>query len=192
LTNTKLGLLRHGQTDWNIQFLLQGVTDIPMNETGLLQAKSASKAIVSTEWDLILTSPLSRARQTAEIVAATGGFPDIEVEELLLERSFGEAEGLSHEQWKDRYKNLDEIPGGESVSALTTRSQLLLDTILERYAGKSILAVSHGAFIRKVLEAGSQGEFPREGERLGNASLNIVEHFESRWQVTKYDLEPLA
>jgi uncharacterized phosphatase len=192
LTNTKLGLLRHGQTDWNIQFLLQGITDIPMNETGLIQARAASEVIVATEWDLILTSPLSRARQTAEIVASKGGFPEIQIEELLLERSFGEAEGLSHDEWKARYKDLDEIPGGESVSDLMKRSELLLDTILDRYPGKSILAVSHGAFIRKVLESGSQGQYPRQGERLGNASLNIVEHYEAKWQVTKYDLEPLA
>ena len=192
MTKTKLGLLRHGQTDWNIQFLLQGVTDIPMNEQGLLQAEAASRALIAAEWDVILTSPLSRARQTAEIVASRGGFSEIQVEELLLERSFGEAEGLSHEDWKKLYRNLDEIPGGESVSQLTTRSHLLLETVLERYPGKSVLAVSHGAFIRKVIEAGSQGELPREGERLGNASLNIVEHYQEKWQVTRYDLEPLV
>jgi uncharacterized phosphatase len=99
LTETQFGLLRHGQTDWNINFLLQGVTDIPMNETGLAQVKLAAQAIRANDWDVVLTSPLSRARQTAEIIAAHVGFDQIVENELLIERSFGEAEGLSHEQW---------------------------------------------------------------------------------------------
>jgi broad specificity phosphatase PhoE len=69
-----LGLLRHGQTDWNINFLLQGVTDIPMNQTGIEQVKLAAQAIRAEDWDVVLTSPLSRARQTAEIIAEKIGF----------------------------------------------------------------------------------------------------------------------
>ena len=192
MTNTHLGLLRHGQTDWNINFLLQGVTDIPMNQTGIEQVKLAAKAISAKDWDVVLTSPLSRARQTAEIIASQHGFPEIVEEELLIERSFGEAEGLSHEQWRMKYSNLDEIPGGESRTQLAERSNLLLETISDKLAGKRVLAVSHGALIRTLLSIASDNELPRDGERLGNASFNVLEHNDNSWKVINYSLEPLV
>ena len=192
MTNTHIGLFRHGQTDWNINFLLQGVTDIPMNSTGIAQVKTAARALRRDDWDLVLTSPLGRARETAEIIAEQLGFDDIHQQELLVERSFGEAEGLAYDQWKLKYSNLDEIPGGESKSELTARSELLLQTFARTHPGKRILAISHGALIRTVLAISSDNELPREGERLGNASLNIVSHQESSWTVTKYDLDPLS
>ena len=192
MTKTQFGLLRHGQTDWNINFLLQGVTDIPMNETGVEQVRLAAKAIQVNDWDVVLTSPLTRAKQTAEIIASHVGFDEVIEQELLIERSFGEAEGLSHEQWRAKYSNLDEIPGGESRTQLAARSQQLLDHISSQFAGKRVLAISHGALIRGLLSIASNNELPRDGERLGNASLNVVSHIESSWQVVNYSLEPLT
>ena len=192
MTNTHLGLLRHGQTDWNINFLLQGVTDIPMNQTGIEQVKLAAQAIRAEDWDVILTSPLSRARQTAEIIASQHGYTEIIEQELLIERSFGEAEGLSHEQWRAKYSNLDVIPGGESRTQLAERSKLLLETISKELAGKRVLAISHGALIRTLIAIASNNELPRDGERLGNASLNVVKHSNNSWQVVNYSLEPLV
>jgi uncharacterized phosphatase len=192
LTNTHFGLFRHGQTDWNINFLLQGVTDIPMNATGIEQVRTASKVISRDDWDFVITSPLGRARQTAEIIAEQSGFEEILTLDLLIERSFGEAEGLDYDQWKAKYSSLDEIPGGESRTDLIQRSQALLDTIEKSHPGKRILAISHGALIRTLLSISSNNELPRNGERLGNASLNIVSHLDSAWSVTKYDLEPLS
>ena len=192
MTNTHLGLLRHGQTDWNINFLLQGVTDIPMNQTGIEQVKLAAQAIRAEDWDVVLTSPLSRARQTAEIIAGQHGYTEIIEQELLIERSFGEAEGLSHEQWRAKYSNLDVIPGGESRTQLAERSRLLLETIAQELAGKRVLAISHGALIRALIAIASNNELPRDGERLGNASLNVVKHIDNSWQVVNYSLEPLV
>lgn len=192
MTNTHIGLFRHGQTDWNINSLLQGVTDISMNETGVEQVRAAAKVVNKDDWDMILTSPLGRARETAAILAEGLGFSDIQQHDLLIERSFGEAEGLAYEQWKSKYTNLDEIPGGESKSELTTRSRLLLDTLVSVYPGKRILAISHGALIRTVLAISSENELPRDGERLGNACLNIVSHQGKSWTVTKYNLDPLS
>lgn len=192
MTETQFGLLRHGQTDWNINFLLQGITDIPMNETGLAQVKLAAQAIDLKDWDIVLTSPLTRARQTAEIIANHVGFEEIVEHNLLIERSFGEAEGLSHQEWRAKYANLDEIPGGESRTQLAARSQLLLDLVASEFQGKRVLAISHGALIRGLLAIASNEELPREGERLANASLNIIGHVESSWRVINYSLEPLT
>ena len=191
MTETQFGLLRHGQTDWNINFLLQGVTDIPMNDTGIEQVRLAAQALQASDWDVVLTSPLTRAKQTAQIIANHVGFDEILENELLIERSFGEAEGLSHEQWRAKYSNLDEIPGGESRTQLAERSQRLLDYVSSEFKGMRVLAISHGALIRGLLSIASNNELPRDGERLGNASLNVVSHSEAAWQVVNYSLEPL-
>lgn len=195
MTKTTIGLLRHGQTDWNIDFRLQGVTDIPLNETGIAQARDAAAAIDAFEWDLVLTSPLSRARDTAAIVAEANGLAEVIVEPLLLERSFGEAEGLAYEEWKARYADTNVVPGGETLAELESRARLLLDTLVANHHGKRVLAVSHGALIRKILTIISDGEFPREGERLGNASMSVFIHDSSRaadsiepaWRIHKYE-----
>lgn len=187
MSKTTLGLLRHGQTDWNIDFRLQGVTDIPLNETGIAQARDAAVAIDFFSWDFVITSPLSRARDTASIVSEVHGYAEAIVEPLLLERSFGEAEGLLYEEWKARYSDTNAVPGGESLLELEQRAQLLLDTLLAKHQGKRVLAVSHGALIRKLLTIVSAGEFPREGERLGNASMSTFVHDSAGWLVQSYE-----
>jgi broad specificity phosphatase PhoE len=163
-----------------------------MNQTGVEQVRLAASAIRRQDWDVVLTSPLGRARQTAQILLEEVGFDSMIEEQLLIERSFGEAEGLSHEQWKQKYSNLDEIPGGESRTELAARSQLLLDSVATRFAGRRVLAVSHGALIRTLIAIASQNQLPREGERLGNASLNIMGHEQDNWRVIDYRLEPLV
>ncbi|MEY4262455.1 MAG: hypothetical protein RLY88_163 [Actinomycetota bacterium] len=187
MTETKLGLLRHGQTNWNIDFRLQGVTDIPLNETGIAQARDAALALNPADWDVILTSPLSRAADTAQIVATAFKSHSVKIEPRLLERSFGEAEGMSHDEWRSKYSDTNVVPGGESLEELKARSIALLDHIAAEYQGLRVLAVSHGALIRKLLRIVSQNELPREGERLGNASLNIFEHDGNDWRVLRYE-----
>lgn len=198
MTKTVIGLLRHGQTNWNIDFRLQGVTDIPLNETGIEQAKVAGAVLASAvergdSWDLLLSSPLSRARDTAVMVGEAIGLAGVSIEDLLLERSFGEAEGLSHEEWKSKYSDTNHVPGGESLEQLEARSWVLLQRLLDHHEGKRVLTVSHGALIRTLLRLVSKGEFPREGERLGNACLSVFEHTdETGWKVASYEPKTLA
>jgi uncharacterized phosphatase len=191
LTETTLGLLRHGQTDWNIDLRLQGSTDIPLNETGKEQARQAALALNPEDWDLIIASPLSRARDTAQIIAQELSMNVVIVPELI-ERSFGAAEGLDHASWRKLYESHVSIEGLESLDDLRARTHLLLDLIANEYSGQRVLAVSHGAFIRKVLTIVTNGELPREGERLSNASLNRFMHSDNLWTITDYKPEPLS
>ena len=186
MTSTVIGLLRHGQTNWNIDFRLQGIADIPLNATGIAQAELAGRLIDGNDWDVLLTSPLSRARDTADIIAASAGFDIIHVEPLLLERSFGEAEGLLYEEWRAKYQDTNLVPGAESLSELRDRALSLLDKLAVTYAGQRVLTVSHGALIRKLLRIASNNELPREGERLGNASLSTLIHRDGVWSVANY------
>ena len=191
MTETILGLLRHGQTDWNIDLRLQGSTDIPLNDTGRTQARLAASSLNREDWDVILASPLSRAKDTADIVALELGMNVVIVPELI-ERSFGVAEGLDHASWRKLYESHQVIEGLESLEDLRTRTVQLLDLIANEYSGKRVLAVSHGAFIRKVLNIVTNGELPREGERLSNASLNRFMHADGTWTITDYRPESLG
>ena len=167
---------------------------MPLNETGIRQARLAATAIHSDEWDFVLTSPLSRAKETARIIVELSGLPDPQIEPLLLERSFGEAEGLKHDQWRANYPDTNNVPGAETLEVLEERAWRLLDHLVTTYSGRRVLTVSHGALIRKLLGMVSQGEFPREGERLSNASMSIFTHGQHGWRITEYspgELVPL-
>ncbi|MGN6209814.1 histidine phosphatase family protein [Asticcacaulis sp.] len=87
-------VLRHGQTDWNVQMRLQGSTDIPLNETGRAQAHVAAKILAGEGINRIIASPLSRALETARIVGAVAGLEPV-IDGRLIERNFGLFEGMT-------------------------------------------------------------------------------------------------
>ena len=179
MTETVLGMFRHGQTEWNINLRLQGTADIPLNQNGISQVEQASARIGS--WDVLLSSPLQRAVESAKILSRSTGL-DLGISEVLLERSFGIGEGMTYQQWQHRYSKLDFIPGAESERSVFNRSQKLLDQIQADYPGKKVLVVTHGALIRFVLNLVTDNELPPKGERLKNASLHVFRHSQN-WQV---------
>lgn len=191
MSETVLGLFRHGQTDWNIDLRLQGTADIPMNQTGIEQVSRAAEVIAKTSWDLILSSPLGRAKQSAEIISKQLGVQEVETHDLLLERAFGIGEGMLYEEWNSKYSHLDEIPGAESTQLITERSQRLLDYVEQNFPGKRVMAVSHGALIRFVLQVVTSGEVPPKGERLDNASLHVVRKLDT-WSLDAWSPRPLG
>jgi uncharacterized phosphatase len=98
-----LAFIRHGQTDWNLNNQLQGSSDIPLNETGRQQARDAVTTLEGVDWEVIVSSPLSRARETASIIAA--GL-DIELGpafDELKERDYGQGEGATAEVIAERW-----------------------------------------------------------------------------------------
>jgi len=191
LTETILGLLRHGQTDWNIDLRLQGSSDIPLNETGRNQAAVAGATFSREDWDIIIASPLSRARDTAQIVAKQLNMHVVIVPELV-ERSFGIAEGFSHSEWRKMYEANEHIEGLESLEDLRSRCELLLQLVATEYDGLRVLAISHGALIRKVLRIVSNNQIPQDGDRLGNVSLNKLVHADGYWAINEYNPKSLA
>jgi uncharacterized phosphatase len=185
LVKTVVGLLRHGQTDWNIDFRLQGVTDVELNATGIRQAQLAAENLSGDDWDFIASSPLSRAKVTAEIVAEKLQIAEVQVLPLLLERSFGEVEGMLYEDWKRLHPD-GIAPGGETEEQLHARTLDLLEELLELYRGTRVLTISHGALIRKVVNILSLEQLPLPGERIANASLSVIVHDESGWRLENY------
>ena len=100
LTQRAFWFLRHGETDWNAQNLSQGSVDIPLNEVGLAQARTAAGLLASRGIRAIVASPLSRAHDTAAVVGRQVGLP-IELEESLREVAFGVQEGQPMGEWFD-------------------------------------------------------------------------------------------
>jgi broad specificity phosphatase PhoE len=190
--STIIGLLRHGQTDWNVDMRLQGVSDIPLNEFGREQANTAAEVLKSGTWEMIVSSPLSRALETANIVASKLGFENVDVLPELIERSFGVAEGLSYDDWKTRYQDGQNVDQAETIAQLDVRAIALLALLANNFEGQQVLTVSHGALIRRLIHIISNGEFPREGERFGNASLTTIEHDGDDWKILNYDPKPLS
>lgn len=148
----KLYIVRHGKTDWNDKGLLQGKTDIELNEEGNEQAKKIHDIIDIDNIDICICSPLKRTKKTAEIVV-DGRIP-IVYDKLLLERDFGDYEGkpinfeLIEQQWD--YKLNDFSNNIESLKDCLKRARKFLNKINKKYNNKSILIVSHGSFIKAL------------------------------------------
>ena len=151
LTRRAFWFLRHGETDWNARNLSQGNIDIPLNEVGRAQAITASKLLRNRGIRTIVSSPLSRAQDTAKAAAAEIG-GQITLDEELREVSFGEQEGQPMGDWYDSWIAGDYLPDrAEPFADLKARAVRALNRALE---GESpVLVVAHGALFRAVRAA---------------------------------------
>ena len=141
--------LRHGETDWNAQGLSQGRTDIPLNAVGLAQAKRAARTLEGGGIATVVSSPLSRARATAEIVAEAIGLPVAALDDDLREVNFGEQEGRPMGDWYDDWIAGTYTPErAEPFPVLLARAVSAVNRALERPA--PVLVVAHGALFRAL------------------------------------------
>jgi broad specificity phosphatase PhoE len=186
---TELYLIRHGETDWNLQHRIQGLTDIPLNETGREQARAAGRLLSERGFDRIFSSPLSRARETAEIIAAEAGLPSPDIVDALVERDYGDAEGLSFAEIERRYPDRSLVPGEETREAVAQRVLPALHDLAAAHPDEALLIVSHGGAIRSVLMS-VQPEV-RYG-RIGNGSVHSFRFDAGELSLIAFDdpLEP--
>lgn len=155
--------IRHGETDYNKQSLIQGKSNIPLNETGLSQAETAAEYFreKNIKFDKVYASPLIRAHKTASIVS---GFDmaDIKTDARVKELDFGAAEGMNYRKVPKKVHNLFTNPtefeaaeGGETIDELKARCRSFLDELakLPEYEPETetILIASHGAALRGLL-----------------------------------------
>ena len=146
-----LYLVRHGETDWNRQRRIQGTTDIPLNDTGRAQAARTGRLLARRTWDAVVASPLSRAFETGSIIAEALGLPEPTTDARLVERNYGEAEGLDFEEMQRLFPEDTPVPGREKRSAVAARALEALVDIARRHPEESVVVVSHGGLIRSVL-----------------------------------------
>lgn len=172
----KLYVMRHGQTDWNVLKKVQGFTDIELNSNGINQAKESKKIFNKYDIDLIISSPLKRARKTAEIISQDKKTPII-LNENLKERGFGELEGRNpttdpiFENFKFWNYNKNVIEHNiEPVVDCCNRVWNFLDTIKEKYSDKKIMLVTHGGIVMAI-NTYFYG-IPEDGELFRNSITN--------------------
>jgi len=178
----RIGWVRHGITEWNKRGIIQGVTDIPLSEEGLLQARLLADRLHSEpqRWNGVYCSDLQRAVQTGEILAERLGIPLIR-DSRLRERSFGEAEGTTLaerlEKWGEDWRKL--VPDQESDDSVRERGFAFVRELAEKQAGEAWLVVTHGSFLARMLQALCQG---LNDSHLLNMSLTVLERRQDEWQ----------
>ena len=155
---TEIIIARHGQTEWNVGEVFRGRVDVELDETGLKQAELLAEYLSDRKIDAVYTSPLKRAHKTAAAIASHHNL-EVEINDGLIDFNYGEWQGLSHQEVKDKYKKLYEewtenpqlviTPGGESLEDVRKRAASVVDEVTASYEGTVVL-VAHRV-VNKVL-----------------------------------------
>lgn len=182
---TLLYLVRHGETDWNRAHRIQGSTDIPLNDTGRAQAARTGRLLARREWDGIYASPLSRAFETAEIIAAETGLVAPTPLPPLAERNYGAAEGLTGSEVEERYPGTLPVPGRESREQVAARVFPALLKLAEAHSGGRLIVASHGAVIRTILMMVDAPIQP--GVPITNGSIHSFRHIDGALTLVEFD-----
>jgi probable phosphoglycerate mutase len=178
---TTILLARHGETDWNRQGRFQGHADPPLNETGRAQAAELAAELEGVELAAVYSSPLGRALETAQVVAAERGLEPVAVD-ALREVDVGSWEGLTRAEVEARFPEqlarwLDYDQGwenGESYEEMGRRVVAALLELAAAHEGERILAVTHGGPIRAAFafaDGTSHADARRLGPTIGNVFL---------------------
>jgi broad specificity phosphatase PhoE len=182
--------LRHGETDWNAQGLSQGRTDIPLNAVGLAQAERAARTLAGLGVATIVSSPLSRAKATAEIVAEALRLPIAAFDDDLREVNFGVQEGRPMGDWYDDWIAGTYTPErAEPFPALLARAVAAVNRALERPA--PVLVVAHGALFRALRLAFGHEPNVRTPNALPVRCEPPAEGGRDEWTLTPAELAPM-
>ncbi|HHT06370.1 MAG TPA: histidine phosphatase family protein [Hydrogenispora sp.] len=179
---TRFCLVRHGTTDWNRENRIQGVTDTPLNEQGQREISQLAVAMKDEGWEVVVTSDLQRAAESGEIIGQTLKIP-VFSHKGLRERSFGPLEGLTFTEIKTKYPEGSDhlaLPGLESRRAIENRAMATMAMLTAVFAGRRVIVVSHGGFIRAFFRAGLglERKAPANAER-------VVVVWNGTWQLTE-------
>ncbi|MBI5952065.1 MAG: alpha-ribazole phosphatase [Chloroflexi bacterium] len=150
-------LIRHGQTNWNLEQRFQGQSDIPLNETGRKQAQALAERLAAEYFDIIYSSDLQRATETAAIICKS----EIITDSRLREVNFGDWEGMIYDEIKAKYPETlaawendifkNAPPNGETLEGLAVRVQSMLDELSEKHNDQTILIVAHGGVLQTLI-----------------------------------------
>lgn len=177
----KVYLLRHGETEGNVKGAFFGVSETPLSQKGIQQAKDLYHRMKSEDIDQVLVSPLSRAQETSSYA----GFSEYEIIEDLIEMNFGAFEGLTYKEIEASHKEETALwikegtayvfPNGESLETFFERVIKAYKRILKDYRGKNLLIVAHGGVIRSILAHEISEDFSHYWKyRVDNCGLSIL------------------
>lgn len=172
---TTICLIRHGQTDWNKEFKIQGRINIPLNETGKSQALNTAKQLsnIDITWDVFFSSPLDRAVETCEIIKKDLNYSnETIIMEDLIEREFGIADGMHITPEVYEEILIDNFDGMEKTKDIQHRASSAIKKISNQYENKNILITTHSHFIKALFtQLDPNLSFK---SLLDNGSLNFI------------------
>ncbi len=185
----RLILVRHGETEWNKSFRYQGHSDIHLNDNGIEQAARVRDRLAGERIDVIYSSDLSRACETARSIASMHGMAEIRQTALLREMDFGQAEGMTFDEIKENYPRIAgdlqawrtrspeiRLPNGESIAQLGARVAQFAEELKGYEPEETVLVVAHGGSLQVLicllLGIGLEHWWQ---VRLGSASVTIME-----------------
>ena len=179
-------VIRHGETDWNVKGVLQGREDVPLNQNGVSQAERCALSLLNWKWRAIITSPLSRARQTADIIACTLNIQEIYEDIDLIERDYGEASGLTVEERTARFPD-GNYKGIEDWAILRDRVYSSILRNADEFSPDNIIVVSHGSAINSMLAELSNHEIGTGKTFLKNTCINIFKYQNTSFTIVVYN-----
>jgi 2,3-bisphosphoglycerate-dependent phosphoglycerate mutase len=196
MPNTRLCIVRHGETDWNAARRIQGHVDIPLNVVGHSQAAATAHGIVGEKFAAIYSSDLIRTMQTANTLAGIAGV-QVQAEPGLRERHFGRMQGMTYEeiQAQDvveaaRFRQRDpyyDFGGGETLIAFADRIHATVERLATTHPGQTLLLVTHGGVLdiihRRISGRGLSA--PRDFT-VPNAALNWIEIDPKGWRLLSW------
>ena len=170
----KICLIRHGETDWNSLGKFQGREDIPLNKTGIEQILRAAVFLKKSKWDEIITSPLSRAKMSAEIISKETGLQKSHEETDFMERDFGKLSGMTRDEAARLFPD-GNYEGAEPLEELQARTMATLIKWTRIFAGKNIIIITHGAVINSILTTVSGNKIEMGKAISKNACITLLE-----------------
>ena len=180
---TRIGWIRHGQTEWNRLGKIQGIMNIPLSAEGIRQAERLADRLAierGHRWQGIVSSDLDRAAKTAAIIADRLNIP-MRTDPRLRERSFGEAEGTTLGEriarWGDDWRR--RVPDQETDERMLDRGMAFVRDHVDRHRGEDWLVVTHGSFLARMLHAMCR---ELDDSHLQNVSLTITERDGELWK----------
>lgn len=187
----RLILVRHGQTDANLNKLIQGQSDGQLNATGIQQAEEVGLHLKDIQIDQVISSTLSRARDTAAAIAQYHNLPVI-MTPLIVEWNCGSLDGIPaeafHKKMRESHSTISNFhpDGGETVMDVRRRAQKFIADVTAKYQDQTVLVCSHGDFLRTVISIFLNITAEEaSGIQLDNASYSIFELDNGKWNLVK-------
>ena len=191
---TKLYVVRHGQTAWNVGEIFRGRADVPLDETGRREAELAGETLREEVIHAVYSSPLTRSQETARHIAK---FHNLSVESLeaIIDISYGDWEGLGNDQVREKYPGLHRLwheqphkvrfPRGENLDEVRVRTMTAVERLLVKHAGQTVVLVAHRA-PNKVICCALIGLDNSHFWRIqqDTACTNLFTHKNGEWIVT--------
>ena len=190
---TRLIIIRHGETEWNLEGRIQGHMDSPLTESGRAQAEAIAGRLQTEEVNALYSSDLGRAYTTAQFVSHKTG-QDILTDKRLRELHLGNFEGLTEEEVRKRFpedyvylKNPEPgyiYPGGESKEQFSVRVISCLEELMGKHQGEQIVVITHGGALSRLIRyTFGMPVVGFNGYKICNAALNVFSYENQRWQL---------